>query len=877
MIVLGQLALALAFGVAIATAFVGAAAGRSRVLRWATLSRYGIYLLAGLISAASAILLHAFLDHEFALRYVYNRSDTRMPLGYLAAAFWSGQEGSLLFWVGITSIFGALAAFFNRDRLPHLMPWFHGVLSLLLAGFLYILVFVTNPFETWAVIDTPLEGTGLKAALRDPLMTIHPPMLLSGFASFAIPWAFGMAALLSGDVGSAWLRATRKWTLISWMLLGVGNILGGMWAYRELGWGGYWAWDPVENAGFLPWLTATAFLHSVIIQEQRGMLKKWNISLVIATFLLTIFGTFITRSGLIDSVHTFAESEIGDYFFMLLCAATAFSVVVAAARWKLLDSEHEIESWASRESAFLANNWLFVGMTFVVLWGTMFPKMREMITGVAVTIGPPWFNRFMAPLGLILLFLMAVGTLVPWRRTRLSMLARHFSTPALLTAVATPLMAVAYYFTRGRAYEMDPFSTPSALALLAFTLVVFNVATLGVEFHRGTRARMRSTGKGWPAAFANLFLRHRRRYGGYIVHLGVTMIFLAFIGNWIKVDRQLVLSVGESVQLADFEVRFDRFDIQERRDHVLFEAVMTLSRNGRTIGTLLPARADFNDYSMLGDRGPDPLQLRSNIFIRSNPLEDVYVALLNFEDGGNAGAFKFTVLPFTWWFWFGGFVLMLGTIVCIWPERERWRLSHAALRRAGHLFAALLASAALLAAGTHDAHAIEPTAAPETPNEVLDAVHADDPAARDWMRRAGADAYRAFRLIMTTCEGCAGKTLAIASPSCALSNVDKERIVGLEAQGLSVDEILAVFVEERGQAALAIPPNTGINRLSWAVPIFLLVFGATLVGVLSRRWSRRKDLPDRSAHGPGDMADADEDDPFLQQLRLEVAREEGVS
>ncbi|TVQ95294.1 MAG: heme lyase CcmF/NrfE family subunit [Deltaproteobacteria bacterium] len=876
MIILGHLALALAFGVAIATALVGIAAGRSHVLRWASLSRYGVYLQCGLIALASAVLLHAFLDHDFSLRYVYNRADTRMPIGYLMASFWSGQEGSLLFWVGITSIFGALAAWFNRDRLPHLMPWFHAMLSLLLAGFLYILVFVTNPFDSWVVIDVPLEGTGLKAALRNPLMTIHPPMLLSGFATFAIPWAFGMAALLSGDTGSAWLRATRRWTLISWMLLGVGNILGGMWAYVELGWGGYWAWDPVENAGLLPWLTATAFLHSVIIQEQRGMLKKWNIVLVLLTFLLTLFGTFITRSGLIDSVHTFAESEIGDYFFMLLCAATALSVGVAAARWKLLETEHRIEHWASRESAFLANNWLFVGMTFVVLWGTMFPKMREMITGTAVAIGPPWFNRFMAPLGLVLLLLMAVGTLVPWRRTRLATVARHFTTPVVITLAVTPVLAVAWWFTRGQVYGIEPFTTPTALALLTVALIIFNVVTLGVEFHRGARARSRD--RSWLAGILSLFRRHRRRYGGYVVHLGATMIFLAFVGNWVKLDRQLVLQVGESIELADYVITFERFDITEQRDHILFQAVMTLSRDGREIGTLLPSRADFNDYSMLGDGRPDPLQLRSNIFIRSNPLEDVYVALLNFEDGGNAGAFKFTILPFTWWFWFGGFILMLGTFICVWPERERWRASGAALRRAGQVLIALLATTWLLASpGT--AMATEAPAPPGAASQVVDEtedVHAGDPASRDWMRSAGADAYRAFRLIMTTCEGCAGKTLAIASPSCALSNVDKERIVGMEAQGMSLDEILAVFVDERGEAALAIPPDRGINRLAWIMPLALMLLGGLLITVLSRRWSGggTRDR-DGAGHDEPDFAPGDE--PMLARLREEVATGEGTA
>ena len=863
MSLIGHAALVVAFALAIANTWIGAAAGRARVYRHAQLSLYGVIALAALIALAAVALLHGFLSHDFALRYVHGRSDTRMPLGYLIASFWGGQEGSLLLWVAVTSSLAAAAAWINRDRLPRVMPWFHAAISLLLACFLFILVFVTDPFASWAVIDTPIEGTGLKAALRDPLMMIHPPMLLSGFAAFAIPWAFAMAALLAGDTSADWLKATRAWTLFAWCILGLGNLLGGMWAYRELGWGGYWAWDPVENAGLLPWLTGTAFLHSVIIQEQRGMLKRWNVFLVMVTFLLTLFGTFLTRSGMIDSVHTFAESEIGDFFLALFLLMTAFSAALAAARWHLLEGEAEIESPISREGAFLANNWLFVGMAFVVLWGTLFPKLKELITGIGVTIGPPWFNRFMGPLGLVLLVILLVGTLLPWRRATLAHLKKHFTIPVAVALIATPALAVPWWIVRGQHLLQSPFGWQQSFALIAFALILANTAAIVMEFVRGASVRGRKAGVGIGSAVLDLFRRHRRRYGGYIAHIGILCIFLAFLGNAVKADQQLTLRLGEAVSLGDYVVRFEHFRIEEGPDHVRFVADMGLYRAGRDgappqrFDTLQPSRSDFNNYALLGDRPPDPLNLRSNIFIRSTPLEDVYIALLNFDQGGQAAAFKLVILPFTWWAWFGGLVLLLGTLICMWPEsRERWRSFAGVGAWAGALFAASLALAGMPASGA--AQTAEHVPLSETVH-----VHHHGPHAR-----------YAFDMIMTTCSGCAGKTLSLASPSCHPSNLDKQRIAEMEQSGMTGPEIVDVFVAERGPAARAIPPDQGWWRVHWALPSLGLLAAAALLFFLSRRWSHR--AASRSAVAPSpedddDLALSPEDMELRRRIRADLA------
>ena len=861
--IIGSIALIVAFGAAIFTLLSGAYGGHRRSVRWAELSRNGLFLTTAAIGVATAALLLSFVISDFSIRYVQGRSDLRMPTQYIVAAFWGGQEGSLLFWVTMTSTFGAIAAWVNRAKLPTVMPYFHSILGGLLAALLFILIFVTDPFAQFFVLDIPIDGEGLNPLLQNPLMVIHPPCLLSGFSTFAVPYAFGMAALLARDEGVEWLRATRKWTLISWLFLSVGNILGGMWAYQELGWGGYWAWDPVENAALIPWFMASAYLHSVIIQEQRGMFKKWNAVLVGLTFITTILGTWMTRSGLIESVHTFAASEIGDYFLAVLLGSIAFTVYVVATRWRGLEATHRIDSPVSREAAFLFNNWIFVGLGFVVLWGTLFPKLKEMVTGQAVAIGPAWYNKFTAPLGVMLLILMVAGMLLPWRRVTARALRRNFTVPTVLTAFVVPVALGSWWVTRGQPLGADPWGKWAALAILAIVFVIFNFITIVIEFARGTRARQKATGAGPIAAMLDLVGRHRRRYGGYLVHTGMIFIFLAFTGNVVKIDRDATIRVGESVQLGDYMVRFDGIETINNRDKREVYADMTLLRNGEEIAILRPARFDFNDYSMLAGEPPDPMKITSEIFIRSTPIEDVYVALLQVDEAEEAAAFKLVVLPFTWWFWFGGLVLIAGTLVAMWPEEDRlarqyWR--HRVLRRVeGVAVASMLALPCVLFIGQMEAWAQE--------DEATEHEHDDLHEAPEVIIAGDEDVeliHDAFSMVMTTCAGCAGKSLATASPSCYPSNQDKARIREMAADGLDLDAILDAFVEERGESALAIPPNTGFNRLAWLVPVGGISGGICLILIWTRRWS--SDDPEATT-----PATTDGDDTLLAEFDDELA------
>jgi len=856
---LGTLALALALGAALFTAISGIAAGRMRSLRLAEASRYGLYIQAGLIAVAAAALWYGFASHDFSLKYVYGRSAARMPAMYVFTAFWGGQEGSLLFWTLLSSGFAAAAAFVNRDRLADVMPWFHAVSSLMIMALLGILNFVTPPFAEFFIADAPIDGQGLNPLLQTPLMAIHPPMLLAGFATFLVPWAFAMAAVLAGRTGSEWLKASRRWTLLSWLFLSLGNILGGMWAYRELGWGGYWAWDPVENAALIPWFTASAYLHSVIIQEQRGMLRRWNVVLVTLTYLLTLLGTWMTRSGLIESVHTFAESDIGVYFLALFLFGTAISVLVIATHWKALKSPARMDSVASREGAFLLNNWVLVGLAFVVLWGTLFPKFKEMATGDAISIGPTWFNRTTAPLDLVLLALMMLGTLLPWRRVTLRALRRNFVTPTGIALIIAPLTAWGWWMWRGEPLGVDPFKTTVALSLICWLLVVMNTATVVNEYIRGARARLSKHPDDPIGAFLSLFTKHRRRYGGYLVHLGILMIFLAFTGNALKADADATLRVGESIEVGDYTITFDGLDTRQRPDRIETIAAMTVERNGRVVGELLPSRFDYNDYARLTGR-PDPMKITSEIFIRSTPVEDVYVALLNHDPTTQAAAFKLTVLPFTWWLWFGGLVLIAGTLVCFWPDDDRLKRAYwqaRAARRAEQVLLALFViGPAVFGFGRMNAFA--------------DETHPDhgheDPAPIELTAEQRAVADEAFALIMTTCSGCAGKTLSTASPSCYPSNEDKARIRDLARAGEDLDGILAVFVAERGEASLAVPPREGFNRLAWLVPFAGVGFTVFALGAVAKRWAAEGDAEATAA-----ASEEDADGEILDGLRDELA------
>src|SRR6266576_2207213 len=530
---LGHLSLWLAFLVGLwgaITGFVGGAQQRpdlQQSARNATLALFGALLVA-VISLEVAIF-----RHDFSVQYVASRTSRNLPTFYLWSALYSGQEGSLLFWAAVLSLFAALTQLLTGGRYRVYLPYVAAVTSLVASFFVSVMLFAANPFQRLAF--TPMDGQGMNPQLQNPGMVFHPPMLYLGYISITIPFAFAIAALLTKKLDTEWMVAVRKWTVVSWLFLSVGLLIGMWWAYVELGWGGYWAWDPVENAALLPWLVMTAFLHSVMVQEKRGMLKKWNLALILGAWVLSIFGTFLTRSGVIASVHSFTESPVGYYFLFFLVAATAATVVLYVTRLPLLEADAMLESMVSREASFLFNNLLLIGIAFSVLWGTLFPILSEAVKGTKITVGPPFFNQVNIPLGLALLAMTGIGPLLAWRRASIPNLKRQFAVPLTSGVFVLLILLVAGVRDVG--------------ALMAFSIGAFVMGTVVQEFVRGARARHRQYGEAMPVALVQLLSRNRRRYGGYIVHVAMVLLFVAFAGMAFKTETEATLRPGETATL----------------------------------------------------------------------------------------------------------------------------------------------------------------------------------------------------------------------------------------------------------------------------------------------------------------------------------------
>jgi cytochrome c-type biogenesis protein CcmF len=513
------------------------------------------------------------------------------------------------------------------------------------------MLFAANPFERLGF--TPADGRGLNPQLQNVGMVIHPPMLYLGYISITIPFAFAVAALLSRRLDVGWLHAIRKWTLVSWLFLSIGITLGMWWAYVELGWGGYWAWDPVENASFLPWLTMTAFLHSVMIQEKRGMLKRWNFGLIIGGFLLSIFGTFITRSGVIASVHSFTQSNVGYFFlgFLIVVAVLAFTLLHT--RWDLLEADVQLESVLSREAAFLFNNLLLVGIAFSVLWGTLFPILSELVRGTKITVGPPFFNRVNVPLGLLLLGLTGIGPLIAWRKASTANLRRQFIAPLVSGLVTLGALL---------ALGLRDFYAVTALALAGFV-----AGTIAQEFFRGVRARRRMHHESVLRAFSRLIARNRRRYGGYIVHAGILIYFVAFAGYAFKREQEATLKPGDTVEMKSpfgHTYRFTHLGVSqfEALNRVVSAATIEISKDGRAAGIMTSEKRQHVDGF-----GRPTFEPSTEVGIRSNLQEDIYIVYAGSVEGTEEAVYRFNINPLVWWVWFGGAVLMLGGLITLWP------------------------------------------------------------------------------------------------------------------------------------------------------------------------------------------------------------------
>ena len=619
---------------------------------------YAVYAVFFFITLAVAALVYLLMKSDFSLEYVANYSNRDLNVFYKFASLWGGQKGSLLFWTWILALYVAIAAWINRRYPGKLVPYALGVATMTTVFFLIINKFGANPFAQ-LVIDngdgalqsfTAQDGRGLNPLLQHPAMVIHPPLLYLGYIGFVIPFAFCMAALLTRELGNNWIKMARRWTLTAWLFLAVGIMLGGKWAYVELGWGGYWAWDPVENASLLPWLTGTAFLHSVIVQERKNMLKIWNVVLIITTYMLSILGTFLTRSGVVSSVHAFAQSTIGSYFAVFLVLMAAFSIYLVATRIGYLKTESRLDSWASREASFLLNNLILLAACFAVLWGTIFPIFSELLTGEQITVGAPYFNKINVPIGLTLLFLTGVGPLLAWRKTSFASMKRIFLWPTLATVVTAVIAFIA--------------GVRSIYPIVSFGLSAGVTVTIINEFHRAGRARMRSTGENFVQAVVRILSINKRRYGGYIVHFGFVLLILGFTGQAFTTEGWGEVRAGDKFTVGHYELTCVSIDEIEDPNWVGLRANLDVTRNGKPFTSLSPEKR----YYMASE------QPTSEVRIESRFDEDLYVVFAGVNEGSDEAVIQVWVNPLVIWVWIGTLVLALGTIFTILPNAKQRRI-----------------------------------------------------------------------------------------------------------------------------------------------------------------------------------------------------------
>jgi cytochrome c-type biogenesis protein CcmF len=624
-------------------------AGSKKSPDWTRVAERSVGVLFLLVTSSMAALFVSFAQHDYQLAYVASHSARSMPLQYRLAALWGGQAGSLLLWLWMLSAYGAAVVWSHRQRVRTLMPWVCAVLLANALFFLVLLVGVTDPFEKLPPGHVTSDGNGLNPLLQHPVMMIHPLMLYMGMVGFVVPFAFAFAALITGDLGEIWFRTTRRWTLFPWLFLSIGILLGGRWAYEVLGWGGYWAWDPVENASFMPWLPATAYLHSVMIQEKRDMLKTWNLLLIGLTYTLCLFGTFLTRSGVVQSVHAFAQTPLFVSVFLSYVLITA--AVCLLALWMRragIRSDNRLESVVSREASFLLNNWVFIAILMVVFWGTMFPVFSEAITGNRIAVGPVFFNTMAGPLALLLLFLTGVGPLIAWRRASVTNLRRQFIWPTVSGLVTAAALLLVFRTQLG------------FYALVAWSLGAFVIGTITQEYVRAVRARTRKGEENAFQALSVLLRKNQQRYGGYIVHLGAVFILIGTTGSVLNEESLENVKPGGEFEIHDYHLTYLTADAIPAQHYGGAIARVALHRDGEPLAVMTPEKRMY----WLEQQ---PASIPS---VYSTLREDLYVILTAIENDGSA-TFKVYRNPLVNWIWIGGYVFVLGTISVMWPHPEK--------------------------------------------------------------------------------------------------------------------------------------------------------------------------------------------------------------
>jgi len=650
--VIGSVSLSLAAGFGILSLILISLYIRSGNYRLFLAGRRMAIIVSVLVIIATLVLVQELITSNFDVDYVAHYTSVETPTIYKFTALWAGQSGSLLFWVFILSIYSLITIFQNRNRYHRMMPWVLCVILTVQLFFLILTNFITNPFEPTNADFIVANGLGLNPLLQNLTMAIHPPVLYLGFVGFTIPFAFTFAALMTNEKGSLWVRSIRRWSLVTWLALSSGIMLGGWWAYQELGWGGYWAWDPVENASFMPWLTGTAFLHSIIIQEKKNMLRIWNAILIMLTFALTIFGTFLTRSGVVSSVHSFTESSLGPIFLAFVAIIVTVCAVLIFHSLPELKSNKHIESLTSRESGFLFNNVVFVTMCFAVFWGTIFPVISEAVKGTKITVGPPFFNQINVPIGLLLLMLTGVGPLLAWRRTSMSNFKKYFSIPIGLALIA----AIVFLLSGFHGY-----------VVISLMLSVFVIVAIVTEFKRGIQARVNRFSESSFLAFLTMVRKNRSRYGGYFVHLGIVLMFIGFTGQAFNLRKEFGLGINDREHIGNINLELKQLREEERPNHFAWiSELLVTGKDGKNITILRPEKRIYFHR----DPNPDRRQAHSELDIYTTLKQDIYSVFSSIDTDNGIAFFQIMINPLVQFVWYGGYILVLGTLIALWPSKR---------------------------------------------------------------------------------------------------------------------------------------------------------------------------------------------------------------
>lgn len=639
MYLIGNIALILGIVISLYSLVANVIGMKRKNQKWLESARGGILSLAFVSSIAAFLLLYILGTSQFQYKYVAAYTNHQLPLVYKLSAFWAGNAGSLLLWTFLLSIYAAIIVL-NKKKQNNMIPYVSIILLLNILFFYIVMILNANPFEMTETI--PADGKGLNPMLQNPGMVIHPVTLYMGYVGLAVPFAYAIAALLMKNMDAQWIKLTRRWTLSAWLFLAAGNILGGWWAYLELGWGGYWAWDPVENASFLPWLTVSAFLHSMMIQERKGMLRTWNLSLIILSYILSLFGTFLVRSGVLTSVHAFGDSNLGTYFLVFMAFMMLLSIYVVATRYQLIKKESRpIEAYFSKESSFLLNNYILVAAAFAVFWGTMYPLISETITGTKINVGAPYFNKVMAPIMLALILLMAICPLISWQKAVFERFVKNTLAP-LITAIIFAIVLVAM-------------GVKGTYAIIGLAVTEFMFAVHIVEFWRGMKARRKATKEGFIKAAIQLTRKNQRRYGGYIVHIGIAIIAVGVISsNAYSQEVMKTVNKGESFKIGQYELTYKNLEETVKNGNNIVHANVAVSYKGKSNGIVKPEKVFYETW-------PEP---SSEVALKTNWKEDLYVVLSTWENKDKV-TFVVKINPFVSWIWAGGLILLIGTAIAL--------------------------------------------------------------------------------------------------------------------------------------------------------------------------------------------------------------------